>query len=302
MRILIDQQGGLGNQLFQYAAGLYFAKVYDASLEIVRVQEQRAVSFGHSRTFLLSNFGISAPFRKRTPWDRMMCSVAWHKRPLAEIARRLSRTQFFAQDSSTFNVFLPALPIAPSTKSLYINGNFQAYGFAQGVEQQLRTELGFCEAPSGRNLDLLNEIQASECPVSLHVRYGDYKAHSGGRSLLPMTYYQGAIKAIAERVVNPTYFVFSDDIGFARENLPKLEHVVFVDHNSEDTAHQDLRLMAACSHHIIANSTFSWWGAWLNPNPQKIVAFPSLWFNLNPTQPDLMPPTWQRIETKAPDR
>lgn len=298
MKILVNQKGGLGNQLFQYAAGLYFAKKYGANLEIIREPEERASSLGHPRRFLLSEFCISARMRDRIAWDRMMCSVAWYKRPLAESARLISRTEFISQHFSTDNVFLSSLPIAASTRKLYLNGYFQAYRYVQEVEQQLRTELRLREAPSGKNLETLNAIQACECSVSLHVRLGDYKVHSEGTSLLPITYYRGAIQAMNERLVNPTYFVFSDEIDSARECLPKLERMVFVDHNNEETAHEDLRLMSACQHHIIANSSFSWWGAWLDPNPGKHVVFPDRWFNLAPTPPGLIPPAWQSISTE----
>jgi hypothetical protein len=100
-------------------------------------------------------------------------------------------------------------------------------------------------------------------------------------------------------LVNPTYFVFSDEIDSARECLPKLERMVFVNHNSEDAAHEDLRLMSGCRHHIIANSSFSWWGAWLNPHTDKIVYYPNRWFHLNPTLPDLIPPAWRSIALDA---
>jgi hypothetical protein len=298
MKILIDQKGGLGNQLFQYAAGLYFARKYEAALEIVKEAVNLAATFGHPRPLLLSKFCISARFRNRTLWDRMMCSFAWYKKPLVVPARIISGTQFYSQPYSAYNAFLASLPIASTTRNLYLNGNFQAYSFAQGVEQQLREEIQLKEAPSGKNLEMLNEIQACMNSVSLHIRLGDYTFNSGGRSLLPMAYYRRAIQAMNERVANPTLFIFSDEIESARASLPTLERMVFVDHNSEETAHEDMRLMSACRHNIMANSTFSWWGAWLNPNPEKHVLYPDRWFNLNPIPADLMPPTWQSISTE----
>ena len=109
------------------------------------------------------------------------------------------------------------------------------------------------------------------------------------------------MQTILERLRNPTFFVFSDDIAFVRENMPKRENIVFVDHNDEVNCHEDLRLMSACAHNVIANSTFSWWGAWLNPNPTKLVCAPSSWNNINPDvpYPDLIPPGWLRIAVSA---
>jgi hypothetical protein len=110
-----------------------------------------------------------------------------------------------------------------------------------------------------------------------------------------------AMQTVIERLRNPTFFVFSDDIDFVRDNLPKGENIVFVDHNDTSNACEDFRLMSACNHNIIANSTFSWWGAWLNPNPAKVVCAPSSWHNINPdiSYPDLIPPDWLRIATEA---
>lgn len=297
MKILLLSKRGLGNQLFQYAAGLFFTKKYEASLEIIREPDERASSFGHPRPFLLSNFSIATPFREITPWDRLMCSVAPAKKPVATLARFVSSTAVYRQPSSEDRTFLPALPIPYSTKNVYIEGNFQAYQYAQDVEQRIRTEFRLRDPAAGKNLDILERIRAAETPVSMHVRHGDYALWSGGPRVLSFGYYAQAIQTVLQRTRKPTFFVFSDDICFAREMLPKGEHMVFVDHNDEATPHEDLRLMSACRHHIIANSTFSWWGAWLNPDPMKLVCAPMGWGLANPGErhPDMIPPSWLHI-------
>lgn len=298
MKFLLNQRFGLGNQLFQYAAGLYFAEKYGALLEIIREQEQTAVSHGRPRPFLLGNFRISTPVRQRTFLDRLLRSES---RPIAVMAAPVRRLLGAYSHDPHFLIigdFQPSLPLAAGTRLIYLNGHFQAYQYAQSVEQRLRSELTFREPPSGKNLETLNQIQNCECPVSLHVRRGDYAVFWKGRNLLPMTYYDNAIAAICEIHPRPTFFVFSDDIVDAREHFHKLEHAVFVDHNTEDTAHEDLRLMSACRHHIMANSTFSWWGAWLDPNPEKVVVAPDPW-QVTDHHPDLIPPAWRRIQTLA---
>jgi hypothetical protein len=302
MRILIHQKGGLGNQLFQYAAGLYYAKKYRATLEFIKLPDDWAGSYGHPRPFALSNYCISEPFREGNSWDRLMWTTSMKKKLIVFFAKYVSHTAVWQQPEDDVWTFLPELPISKSIQCIYLKGYFQAYKYVQEVEQQLRTELRLREAPSGKNIETLNEIHSCECAVSLHIRLGDYKVDHGGRSLLPITYYQRAIQAMNDRLRNPTYFIFSDEIDFARECLPKFERMVFVDHNNEEAAHEDLRLMSACRHHIIANSTFSWWGAWLNPNTEKIVFYPDRWFNMNPVQPDLMPPTWRSIATDADNK
>jgi hypothetical protein len=301
MKIHLLLKRGLGNQLFQYAAGLYFAKKYGATLEIIREPEKLAVSFGHPRPFMLSEFRISAPVRGLTTSDRLMCSVAPIKKPIAATARLATRTVAFRQHYLTDGTFLPALPIARSTRNVYLEGNFQAHQFAQEIEQTIRTEFQLRNPASGKNLSSLNQIRAAENPISVHVRCGDYKVRGAGPQVLPLSYHLRAMQTLVQKVANPRFFVFSDDIAFARENLPEGYDMVFVDHNDEANGQEDLRLMSACRHHIIANSTFSWWGAWLNPQPTKLVCAPMNWHNINTSvpYPDLIPPDWLRIAVDA---
>jgi hypothetical protein len=113
-----------------------------------------------------------------------------------------------------------------------------------------------------------------------------------------MTYYANSIRQIYRSIRHPTFFVFSDDIPFCKEHLPTDENYVFVDHNGETEAHEDLRLMSSCRHHIIANSTFSWWGAWLNPNPAKLVLAPDRWLDPKVPHSDLFPPAWHRVSVE----
>ena len=93
-----------------------------------------------------------------------------------------------------------------------------------------------------------------------------------------LEYYQNAIEEVVSKVENPTFFVFSDDIAWAEQNLKIAYPIIFVGHNDADKNYEDLRLMSECQHNIIANSSFSWWGAWLNQNPSKIVIAPQSWF------------------------
>jgi hypothetical protein len=297
MKIILLPKDGLGNQLFQYAAGLFFAKKYGATLEIVLRPEVRTNSFGHPRPCALSNFCISATVRKRNNWDRLICSVSSKKSPLVAAARYLSHTAVWRQREVEVWTFRTALPIPRSTDTAYIEGNFQAHQFADEVEERLRSEYRFSNPASGKNLELLNQIRACGDSVSVHIRRGDYQYSRGGQFLMSTRYQAQAMQILFQKVGNPTFYVFSDDITFARESLPKGYNVVFVDHNDEVSGHEDLRLMAACRHHIIANSTFSWWGAWLDPNPQKLVCTPKCWQNnaLDLPDRDIVPPNWMRI-------
>jgi len=298
MKILLRQKSGLGNQLFQYAAGLYFAQRYAAELEIIQEPKELAVSYGHPRPFLLTKFSITAPVRHHGRRDRLFCSTAVHKRPLAHFARRIARTQVYRPHFETDWLFLSSLPVVSQTKAIYLDGYFQAHQYPTTVEPNLREHLALRDVPTGRNAEMLRQIQQCEFPVSIHVRRGDYTTIYGGRDALPMSYYQNSIQRIRQSISRPTFFVFSDDIAFCKENLPPSKNYVFVDHNDETEAHEDLRLMSSCRHHIIANSTFSWWGAWLNPNSDKLVLVPDRWLDPNVPCPNLLPPTWHRIPTE----
>jgi hypothetical protein len=302
MKIQLLLKRGLGNQFFQYAAGLFFARKYGASLTIVREPAKFAISFGRPRPFLLSRFSISTPVRDLTAWDRLMCSVAPSKKPIVASARLLSRTAYYAQNYMDDWTFLPTLPIPSSTQTLYLEGNFQAWQYPHDVEETIRRELQVKAPAEGPNLEMLQQIRGEENSVSLHLRRGDYVVRSEGPQVMPLTYYEKAIQTIQDRVQKPRFFVFSDDIPFARQNLPQTERITFVEINDEAAPEQDLRLMMACRHNIIANSTFSWWGAWLNPNPAKLVIAPESWENINKDvpYPDLIPSGWLRIPLSRP--
>ena len=144
----------------------------------------------------------------------------------------------------------------------------------------------------------MQQIQGAESPVSLHIRRGDSARIHGGKDALPLTYQRNAIEAVRQRVANPTFFVFSDDLPYCRKHLPGHVKAVFVDHNDALNSHEDLRLMAACRHNIIANSSFSWWGAWLNPNPAKIVCAPSVWRD-EAISRQILPPDWIPLQPTA---
>jgi hypothetical protein len=248
---------------------------------------------------MLDKFCITTPVRERTFLDRLLRTNSRLVGLVASPIRRIFGAYSHDPHFKIAGEFQSFLPIPVGTKRLYLFGHFQAYQYAQSVEKKLRCELAFREPPSTATVEILNRIRDCKCPVSLHIRRGDYAVLMGGELLLPMTYYDNAIAAILNIYPNATFYVFSDDIDYARANLPNRERMVFVDHNNEESAHEDLRLMSACHHHIIANSSFAWWGAWLNPNEEKVVIAPNSWLP-RLYQPDLIPPTWRRIPTQAP--
>ena len=163
---------------------------------------------------------------------------------------------------------------------------------------QLRSAFSFKEAATGKNLEVLNLIRNTANPVSLHVRRGDYALAVEGNIVLPAGYYAKAISLVLERLPDATFYVFSDDIAFAREFLPRSIRSVFVDHNDDFSSHEDLRLMSSCQNHILANSTFSWWGAWLDARTSKVVIAPRHWLLTKQSYyADFMPREWLLLDT-----
>jgi hypothetical protein len=297
MQMIVRQVSGLGNQLFQYAAGRYYAGRYGAEMRMATDPEHKAQSYGHPRPFLLSNFSTTAPFRPLSLTDRLILSSNPRLRPAAAILSRMLRAQVLREELSQRYTFIRDLSIRSSTRIAYLVGYWQTYPMVEAVAAQLRAELTLREPARGKNLEVLQQIAGSAGPVSLHIRRGDYTLAAEGNIALPVDYYLRASRVIRERMDNPTFFVFSDDIGFAKEHLPREIRGVFIDHNDSFHAHEDLRLMSSCRHHIIANSSLSWWAAWLNPRSDKMVLAPRHWrVGLLGHYPDLLSPDWILID------
>jgi hypothetical protein len=297
LQIVLDECGGLGNQLFRYAALRYYARRYGADMRISVEHARYAQSYGYPRPFLLAHFSITVPIRERSVGDRLLLTgKPWLKRVVAP-AKKALRTQVYNQDFSGCHSFLSDIPLERNVRKLHLVGYWHTYSTVEEVEEELRSELAFREPEQGKNLEVLEQIRRSKNPVSLHVRRGDSNISATNRVHLPIEYYSSAIATMKETLVNPTFFVFSDDIGFVKDYLRLDSTTVFVGHNDDFSAHEDLRLMSSCHHHIIANSTFSWWGAWLNPRQDKMVIAPRQWY-ITPDSyyPDLLPPTWLLID------
>ncbi len=295
MKILLAQSGGVGNQLFQYANALFFSQQLGAPFEVLEEPDSPLREHGSPR--VLPRFRIRAPIRPMSRWDRLMFSRVKRNQLIARPARALSRNHVLLPEHFLQSSFPAELRLHALTRKLYLFGSLQSHRIPDAIEAELREHLTFRDAPTGKNYDLLRQIQDAESPVSLHVRRGDSTRIQGGRNALPLTYQRNAIEAICQRVANPTFFVFSDDLPYCRKHLPGHVKLIFVDHNDALNSHEDLRLMAACRHNIIANSSFSWWGAWLNANPRKIVCAPSVWRD-EAISRHILPPEWIRCSVR----
>ncbi len=179
-----------------------------------------------------------------------------------------------------------------------IDGYWQSPRYFEAIVPMLTDDFDIKPDPSPANQAYLEAIKSVPA-VSLHVRRGDYVSSASTNSFHGTAgpdYYDAATKRIQAEVPKAHYFVFSDDVAWCKDNLNLGKSVTFIEGNDGDKSYEDLRLMSACRHHIIANSSFSWWGAWLNPSPEKLVIAPKQWFaSQDINTGDLIPQDWTRI-------
>lgn len=289
--VIVRLIGGLGNQLFQYALGRTLAEQHAAQLKLdIRGYESYALY-----SYALDRFNIIESFA--TPDEvRRLRGGGW----IAErLPRRLQKLNPFRKRSYILErrfSFDPAVLGSPD--DVYLDGYWQSEKYFKNLEEILRRELSVRNSLTGINRELAARIADSNA-VSLHVRRGDFASNPKTRrvhGLCSVDFYQAAVRRIAETVPRPHFFIFSDEPEWAAANL-RLDHsMTVVAGNDASHGYEDLRLMSLCRHHIIANSSFSWWGAWLNPNPDKIVIAPARWFiGARHDTRDLFPPSWQTI-------
>ncbi|MDP1949141.1 MAG: alpha-1,2-fucosyltransferase [Nitrospirota bacterium] len=185
-----------------------------------------------------------------------------------------------------------------NTPPLYLDGYWQSSKYFESCAAEIREEFTFSSDLLDKNLELARLIGQVNS-VSIHIRRGDYVASQATSKVLGfvgLEYYKLAMRRIFNEVSAPWFFVFSDDLAWAKNNLGLSDRVTFVDHNRGATSYKDMRMMGLCQHHIIANSSFSWWAAWLNPSPVKIVIAPQRWFSSGDLDArDLLPDGWIKL-------
>ena len=181
------------------------------------------------------------------------------------------------------------------TDNAYLFGFWQDYRYFSSIEETLRKELTFKNEPTGSNEVMLNVIRSSNA-ISIHMRRGDYLTDSNvleNVGTCDLAYFRNAVEEMAQGVPNPVFYFFSDDPGWVKDNFRIPYDTIYVDINSEEMAFEDLRLMSNCRHHILANSSFSWWGAWLCDNQAKKVIAPRVWRAKGPNM--FLPAGWKTI-------
>ena len=181
--------------------------------------------------------------------------------------------------------------------SIYLDGYWQSEKYFKEIRNVIVKDFTIKIEPDKRNKSMIKKIKNSNS-ICIHIRRGDYISNAKTNKFhgaCSLKYYYNAIEIIIKKVKNPTFYIFSDDYQWTKENLKLKYPTIYVNINSPKKGYEDLRLMLNCKHFIIANSSFSWWGAWLSDNPNKIVCAPKRWFK-SAYEGDIVPKSWIRAE------
>ncbi len=291
--VVVKLLGGLGNQMFQYAAGRAVANRLGVELLI----DISAFESYDLRRFELGSFRIHARVASLSDLNNIGFSnrvPAWIL-SLLRMMGFLSHQVVYKESSFTFDENI--LKVCPP---IYLDGYWQSEQYFFNLASDLRQEFTLNQPLGDANRKILEQIrEPSREAVSLHIRRGDYvsNAHTAQfHGLCSLEYYRLAVDYISKNVSNPHFFIFSDDLEWVRENLLLHHPMTLVDVNDANHGVFDISLMSSCRHHIIANSSFSWWGAWLNSYMEKIVIAPKHWFaDAMLDTSDLIPASWIRL-------
>lgn len=294
--------GGLGNQFFQYA----FAKAYSmknncevlfdlSAYNLNDGQQKYYIFMEQNIPYVLDRFNTKV---KTASLEQCNAIKNFTKKSsVPKVFRKLfkipmNQHPFIIKErngSGTYDSYLMRY-----RKNAYMIGYFQTEKYFKKLRQALLDDLSVVEELNDANKSMLEQINSSNS-VSLHVRRGDYLKLGGLHRVCSLEYFTQSISYISEHIDSPHFYIFSHDMTWAKENLVIKHPHTFVDINPIEKWFPDLELMKSCKHNIVANSSFSWWSAWLNQNPQKIVIAPRPWFNDDGKMKDIVPREWISI-------
>lgn len=287
--IVSNVLGGLGNQMFQYAIAHALAEKHKADfyLDISGFE-----AYPLRRFELDTVFGINNVASKDQVNSLRNRPVSLFRRALAKLSGQKTGP-CYQEPGFPYDEIVMQRPLP-----IYVDGYWQSERYFIEAQDSLRACFSFKSPLSNNNKRYADKILACES-VSLHIRRGDYLTDAKTNSvhgLLPLDYYSRAVSHILAKSSQSHFFVFSDDIQWAKENLSFIANVTFIDNIDNAPDWQEMCLMSYCNNNIIANSSFSWWGAWLNANKGKTVVAPVKWFNDESIDVrDLIPQAWTRL-------
>jgi hypothetical protein len=294
MNIIAQLQGGLGNQLFQYATARAIAHKRHCSVLLDHSWFTKEYEDVTPREFLLAKLHT-----KGIPTS--LESIVKKPKRIRKIFQSLWPTSTYIYTEKCHYKFDSQLERAPTfaTQNLYLIGYWQSYRYFESIKKILQAEISPKIPLDAHYQNYLKQILASTSAM-VHIRRGDYvhlASASKVHGFIGLNYYERGMTTLLERNPDIHFFVFSDDPDWAKENLPYQERITFIQSlENSDAVIQELELMTHCQDHLIANSSLSWWAAWLGKSSNNIVICPSHWTNdLTINWDDLLPANWQRI-------
>ena len=293
--IIINLKGGLGNQMFQYAAGRALSlrqqekteKKIELKLDISGYSENNGIDT--ARHYALDVFKINVEVASQEEIRKLKYPYGIISKGLRFLKTKILRRFNIGFISGIYN----------AKKSIYLDGFFQTEKYFIDKEEDIRSAFELSKPFGSKALEIQQRIISAPNSVSLHVRRGDYvkdtktNKHHG---TCDAEYYKIALDQIRSKISKDiSIFVFSDDVEWVRDNMPITHPTTYVS-SPEIKDYEELILMSSCEHNIIANSSFSWWGAWLNQNKNKIVMAPREWVRTGKSElRDICPTSWIRI-------
>lgn len=275
---------GLGNQMFQYALGKRLALDWNSELKVDLSWFNNIKVGDIPRELEMDSFNVMLNEATEAEIDKAMPS--FFARMIDKIRGRINRNHFYR--------FYPQ--ILKKKKNVYLDGYFQSYKYFESIRDILLDEFTLKQGYNQEVDKVKEEIEKAGQSVAVHVRRGDFATiRKGYNGLCDLYYYEKALLEIKKKYADVKLFIFSDDIEWVKANIKLDSPMVFVSQPILKSA-EELWLMSLCKHQIIANSTFSWWSAWLNLYPYKIVVSPSRWLVVEDIKTDnLLPSSWIKI-------
>ena len=265
--LIVKIIGGLGNQMFQYAyAKALQQKGYDVKIDISAFETYK-LHGGYG----LDKYTIDLDVASQNEIEKfnIVGLISKIKNKLHIKNSKILRESNLLFDEKYLSI----------DDDKYIDGYFQTEKYFSNIRDVILKQFTLKKEISNYSKDIKNQISNEKVSVSLHIRRGDYlsSVNSNIHGVCDLEYYKKAISILNEKLGKIQYFIFSDDIAWVKENL-KMDNAIYIDSKEKRIPHEDIYLMSLCDHNIIANSSFSWWGAWLNLNQKKIVIAPQQWF------------------------
>lgn len=285
-RVIVKLDGRMGNQMFQWA----FARAYEAKNGILPILDDSYETL-KLQQFQLINY-------IKTVNKPIVNKVLRKIIPIRNLRNKLTEIKFtlpVVQEEIYYKYEEKFLTIPPPA---YFRGYFQCEKYYREIRPVLLEDFKLIKPLNKQNLQIFEKIKNTNS-ISLHIRRCDY-LKSSRWGVLDLDFYKKAVQIIQDQNnAEPTLFIFSDDINWAKNNMKFKQETVYVDVNSGKQGYFDLELMKNCKHNIIANSSFSWWGGWLNKNPYKIVIAPRPWrpfMKSTEEEYNLLPQEWKRCD------